>query len=662
MTHQPRGKTLVGSSIAAFLIVAAIVVAVNVLFSQVVWRLDLTEDRIYTLSEGTREVLAELDGPVTLKLFFNSSDPMVPPQLRTYARQVEDLLREYEIASRGRIVLEKYDPVPDSDAADWARRYGIEPQPVGFFGPDVTFGLAATKGADEAVIPFLNPEDQERLEYDITRLIARVAKPKRPVVGLISSIPVMGGFGMPFGPMAQPQRGWFAFTDLEKDYEVRQLGENVEEISSDVDVLVIVHPKNLSDRTLYAIDQYLLRGGRILAFLDPLAFAEDRSRGPMGFSFGGEGSSLGALLPAWGITFDNSKVVADLSAVTPVRGPDNRVVENPVWLSLRPEHLNKDDRLTARLESLLLVTPGSFKVEPPEGVTAVTLMKTSEHSAQVDSIAARFGSESLRKDLKLNYRSEVLAVRLTGRFKTAFPNGVPGSETNTTSGTTNAVASSDSASTNAPTSTSTNAAVASPSSTNTAASGQLKVSEKDGLVVVVADVDMLYDNFCLRELRVFGQTAYTPFNDNLTFFFGVVEELIGGARLAQIRSRGRMDRPFEVVARMLARAQEQYMAEERALEEKLQQTRQRLEELQAQKGGGQTLLLTPEQRAEIEKFRKQELETRQRLKEVRKNLRRDIERLGAVIKAINILGMPIVVGLAGIGFGLWRRHRATQAA
>ncbi|MCX7819142.1 MAG: Gldg family protein [Kiritimatiellae bacterium] len=651
MTNQPRGGRLLGSSLAAFVVVAAIVVAVNVILGGVVWRLDLTEDRIYTLSEGTRAVLRELDGPVTLKFFFNASDPQVPPHLRVYARAVSDLLREYEIEGRGKIVVETYDPVPDSDAADWARRYGIEPQPAGFFGPEVMFGLVAAKGDAEAVIPYLNPEDQERLEYDITRLIARLSKPKKPVVGLISSLPLLGGLGgMPFGP--QPQRGWFAFTDLEKDYTVRQISETAETLEDDLEMLVIVHPKNLSEKLLYAIDQYLLRGGKILAFLDPLCLAEDQSRGPMGMmNFGAEGSTLGPLLGAWGVTWENSRVLADLEAATLLRSRDGRAVNNPMWLSLRPANM-ADDRLTAKIETLLMPTPGAFKVEPPEGVEARPLIRSSEAAGFVDSMTARFG-ESVGREFQPGRRREVLAVRLSGTFSTAFPKGEPGGDTNTTSTT--------SAPTNAVANTAITNEAAASATTNvaptTAGAGHLGKSREPGLVVLVADADLLYDHFCLREVRLFGQTAYTPMNDNLTFFFGAVEELLGGARLAQIRSRGRMERPFEVVVALLRAAQERHLAEERALEQKLEETKRRLEELQAQKGNRQDLVLTPEQKVEIERFRREELETSRKLKEVRKNLRADIERLGAVVKAVNILGMPLLVGLGGIGFGLWRRSR-----
>jgi len=644
MTNQPRGGRLVGSSLAAFAIVTAIVVAINTILDGVVWRLDLTEDRIYTLSEGTRSVLRDLDSPVTLKLFFNASDPQVPPNLRVYARAVNDLLREYEIAARGKVVVESYDPIPDSDAADWARRYGIEPQPVGFFGPEVMFGLVAVKGDAEAVIPFLNPEDQDRLEYDISRLIARLSKPKKPVIGLISSLPLMGGFGgMPFGP--QPQRGWFAFTDLEKDYTVRQISETAESLDSDLEMLVIVHPKNLPDKLLYAIDQYLLRGGKILAFLDPLCLAEDASRGPMGMmNLGGEGSTLGPLLTAWGVTWDNSRVLADLEAATLLRSRDGRAVNNPMWLSLRPAHLDTEDRLTAKIETLLLPTPGAFKVEPPEGVEARALARSSEASGFVDAMTARFG-ESLPREFQVGRRREALAVRLSGTFPSAFPKGAPGSETNET------------ASANAHTNSPTAAATTNDAAPQVSNSEHLAKSREPGLVVLFGDADMLYDSFCLREVRVFGQTAYTPMNDNLTLFYGAIEELLGGAKLAQIRSRGRMDRPFEVVVALLRKAQERHLEEERQLEQSLEQTKRRFEELQAQKGNRQDLVLTPEQKAEIERFRREELETSRKLKEVRKNLRADIERLGAIVKAVNILGMPLIVGLAGIGFGLWRRSR-----
>ena len=632
---QPRGNRLFGSSLVAFIVVAVIVAAVNILLGGAVWRLDLTQDRIYTLSNGTRDVLKGLDGPVTLKLFFNGSDPQVPPSLRLFAQSVEDLLREYEINGKGNVVFERHDPQPDSDAADWARRYGVESQPVGMFGPEVALGLVAVKGGAEAVIPFLNPEEGERLEYDVTRLVTRVANPKKPVLGLLSSLPVMGGAPqMPFGPQQPPQRGWFAFTDLEKDYEVRQLNETLESVDADVDVLVVVHPKNLSDAALFAIDQFVLRGGRMLALLDPMCLADEQSQSPMGMpNMGGGGSTLGKLLPAWGVTYEAERVVADLEAATQTRGRDSRVVENPTWLSLRPEGMNAEDRLTAKIETILMPGAGVFKVEAPAGVKSTVLMQTSEASGLVDAMTAKFGPEGLRRDFKSGMRREALAVRLDGTFKTAFPDGKPGeaSETNTTAAA---------GSTNAP-----------------AVPSFLKEGDGKGRVILVGDADMLFDPFCLREVRMFGQTAYAPWNDNLTFFYSVIEDISGSAQLSQIRSRGRMDRPFDVVVGLLRDAQEKYMQQENELQARLEQTQQRLTELQAEKGKGQELVLSPEQKAEIERFRKQELETQQELKKVRKSLRADIERLGAVVKAINILGVPLLVGIAGIGFGVWRRNR-----
>ena len=632
---QPRGNRLFGSSLIAFIVVAVIVAAVNVLLGGAVWRLDLTQDRIYTLSDGTKDVLKGLDGPVTLKLFFNGSDPQVPPSLRTFARSVEDLLREYEIGGKGNIIVEKHDPQPDSDAADWARRYGVESQPVGMFGPDVALGLVAVKGGAEAVIPFVNPDEGERLEYDVTKLVTRVANPKKPVVGLLSSLPVMGGAPqMPFGPQQPPQRGWYAFTDLEKDFEVRQLNESLDSVDKEIDVVIAVHPKNLSDDALYALDQFVLRGGRLLAFLDPMCLADQQAQNPMmGMPNMGGGSTLGKLLPAWGVTYESERVMADLEAVTPTRGRDNRVVENPTWLSLRPGNMNTEDRLTAKIETVLLPGSGVFKVEPPAGVTSAALMQTSEASGLVDAMTAKFGPEGLRRDFKAGMRREALAVRLDGKFKTAFPDGKPGAAADT-----NATAAAGA--TNAP-----------------AATASLKEGNGEGRVVLVGDVDMLFDPFCLREVRVFGQTAYAPFNDNLTFFYGVIEDISGSAKLSQIRSRGRMDRPFDVVVDLLRDAQEQYMQQENELQAKLEQTQQRLGELQAEKGKGQEMVLSPEQKAEIERFRQQELETQQQLKQVRKSLRADIERLGAVVKAVNILGVPLLIGVAGIGFGVWRRNR-----
>lgn len=634
---------------AAVAVVLVIVGAANVLVGNLNLRADLTEEKLYTLSAGTREVLGKLEAPVTLKFFFNGSEPQVPPGIKLFARSVEDLLREYEISGKGRIVVEKHDPKPDSDAADWARRYGIEPQSPGMYGPEIYLGLVAVKGDAEAALPVLNPQEDAKLEYDITRMISRVANPKKPVVGLMTQLPVMGAPQMPFGP--QPQQGgqpWFAFGDLQRDCDVRTVADTAEKIDDDIDALILVHPQNLSDAALFAIDQFVLRGGKLLAFLDPLCLVEDRGN-PMGMQMGGGGSNLDKLTSAWGVTFQSDRVLADLEAVTPVRGRDGRPVENPTWLSLRHGNMNEKDNLVAQLESMMMPCAGAFRVEPQAGVEVSTLMSTSESAGLVDSMAAKFGAEGLTRGLKIGMRREPLALRISGKLKSAFPEGKPKAaeeeKKDDAAGDQKDEAKKDEAKKD--------------EAKKDEGPAALKESKGQGMVILVGDVDFLYDAFCLREVNIpgFGQVGMEPWNDNLSFFFNTIEQILGNPSLAGIRTRGKTDRPFDEVVRRLRIAEEKYMAEEEALQKKIEQTEQRLSELQAQKGKGQEMIPSPEQKAEIARFRKEELATRQALKELRKNLRSDIERLGNAVKAVNILAVPLLISLVGIGFGLWRRNR-----
>src|ERR1035437_3846780 len=306
-------------SLVGLLALLAILIAANIILSRVRVRVDLTGEKLYTLSEGTRAVLKSLDGPVTLKFFFSGSAAEVPMPLKNFARQVEDLLKEYELASGNKIVVETYNPKPDSDAEEWAQRYGITGERMGITDAALYLGLVAVKGDTHSVLPFLDPRNEEMLEYNITRMIARVANPKKPVIGILSSLPVMGVRSFPYAMPGQPppknQPPWVAFQDLNKDYDVRQLPVEADAIDPAIDVLIVVHPKAISEKTQHAIDQFVLRGGRLLAFIDPLCLADAMNQeAAMGMAR--PMSDLGRLTAAWGITYEPDKVVADLSAST----------------------------------------------------------------------------------------------------------------------------------------------------------------------------------------------------------------------------------------------------------------------------------------------------------------------------------------------------------
>ncbi|MEI6647403.1 MAG: Gldg family protein [bacterium] len=598
--------------------------AIYVIVSNLRIRADLTAEKLYTLSKGSRELLGKLPKDVTLKFYFSRSSAEMPMMLKTYADQVCDLLKEYQIASGGRLVLEEYDPKPDSDSEEWAQRYGVEPQQTSILGQPVYFGLVAVSGENQQVIAGFNPRTEATLEYDVTRLITRVAWPEKPVIGVMSSLSVLG---QPANPMMmqrqrqKPDQGWTVFQELRKDFTVREVEMETDAIAPDITTLVVIHPKNLADKVLFALDQFVLRGGRLIALVDPFSIADfsanQQQQNPMMQQMGGGGqagpSTLGKLFTAWGVTFDITKVVADLSASTKLNGGNGRVEDNPAFLSLTPANTTKDDLLTAQLSQIMLPFSGSFEFAENKEITVTPLLRSSkDNTCLVDQMNAQFGMASMRAQLKPDGIQRTLAARLQGTFKSAFPNGLV-----------------EEGSTNAPVK---------------------GLTTGKGNVMLFADADFINDQFCVQVMQsLFGNVAQ-PINDNMTLFGNAVEQLAGRQELIGVRSRGNFNRPFTKVDRLEATAMKKWQAEEETLQQRLQATQQRLGELQQQKKGSERMILSREQQAEIEQFRKTQADTRKQLKNVRKSLNHDIEQLGLSLKVMNIALVPLFV----IGFGIWR--------
>jgi len=605
--------------------------AIYVIVSNLRIRADLTAEKLYTLSTGSRELLGKLPKDVTLKLYFSRSSAEMPMALKTYADQVCDLLKEYEIAGGGRLVLEEYDPKPDSDSEEWAQRYGVEPQQTSPFGQPVYFGLVAVSGSSQQVMGGLNPRTEATLEYDVTRLITRVAWPEKPVIGVMSSLKVLGE---PMNPMMMMQRrrpqtdqGWLVFQELKKDYTVREVDMESDSIPQEITTLVVVHPKNLTDKALFALDQFVLRGGRLIALVDPFSIADfnanAQQQNPM-MQMGGGGqagpSTLGKLFTAWGVTFDTSKVVADLAAATKLNAGNGRVEENPAFLSFTPANATKDELLTAQLSQIMFAFAGSFEIAESKEIQVTPLFRTSQENAcLVDQMNVQFGLGAMRAQLKPDGMQRTLAARLQGTFKTAFPNGYT-----------------EAGSTNAP--------------------GTGLTSGK-GTVMLFGDSDFINDPFCVQMAQTLFGNIPQPINDNMTLFGNAVEQLAGRQELIGVRSRGNFNRPFTKVDRLEAAAMKKWQAEEERLQQKLNETQQRLNELQQKKQGSERMILSREQQEEIAQFRKLQADTSKQLKSVRKNLNRDIEQLGLQLKVANIALIPLLVICFGIARGLQRKKQ-----
>ncbi len=614
-----------GGLVAIFIIL----VLLNFVLGAVKGRIDLTQGKLYTLSDGTRAVLRKLDGPVKIRFYFSQSDNSVPLPIKAYGRHVEDLLGEFRQASNGNLAVEKLDPQPDSDAEDSATLEGVEAQETPS-GDKFYLGLSVSYADQKVAVPALSPERERLLEYDLTRAITRATSPGKPVIGIMSAEPV---FGMPPSPMTgmQAMEPQVFVGELKRDYTVKRVDLNTDKIDDDIKVLVLVHPRGISDQAQYAVDQFVLRGGKLVAFLDPHAYF-DQVGGPMAAMGGGGGgsSTLEKLLRAWGIGFDTNKVVMDMRYIT---GEGPRAL--PTLLSLNDNAFDPNDVSTSRLGSALLPFAGVFTGKPAAGLGETVLMKTSAYSQLVDASAAVNQGEAALKGFQPSNTEYPLAIRLTGRFKTAFPDGKPKSESDKKPGK--------------------GAAKAAESQPEPA---QLKESSADNAVVLVGDSDFINDGAAVQVQELFGQRIVIQRNGNLAFAEALVDQVAGDPALISLRSRASAARPFTVIRDMEARAQQAYLGKIKELEDSLNQTQEKLSALQRTRAPGTSTILSPEQQAELENFRKKAAETRRELKEVRKDLRADSEALEFWTKVMNIALMPILVTLAGIGLAIWRRKRA----
>ncbi|MGH7968305.1 MAG: GldG family protein, partial [Limisphaerales bacterium] len=386
-------------------------------------RVDLTQEKAYTLSDGTRRILAKLDTPLKIRFYCTKPESTSPETvfLTDYAKRVEDLLGEYKQAAHGKLVIEKYDPQPDSDAEDSARLDGVEGGALPN-GEKFYLGLAVSMLDQKEVISFLAPNREKLLEYDISRAISRVVNPERPVIGLMSAMPV---FGMQSNPMMQRmgqqgQEPWVIVNELKKDFDVRNVPLETDAIDKDIKVLLVIHPRGITDKAQYALDQFVMRGGKLIAFLDPLPLLDSKEQNQMLGNIPNSGSTLDKLIKAWGLSFDTTKVVADMNFKCQGRRP-----EGPASLQLTSDGINGQDVVTSQIDSLWLPYAGAFTGTPVSGLKETVLLKSTKQSQLVEGFMAQLSADNIVKDFKPSGLQYALAVRLTGQFKTAFPNGKP---------------------------------------------------------------------------------------------------------------------------------------------------------------------------------------------------------------------------------------------
>lgn len=630
--HKKHLATMLYSAggVAALVV---ILIAANFILSAFNLRADLTQGSVYTLSPGTKAILAKLEAPVKIRLYFSQGSSAVPVGLKTFAKRVEDLLGEYRRASNGRVVIEKLNPEPDSDAEDSATLDGIEGQLTNT-QEKFYLGLAVSFLDEKAALPVLAPDREQLLEYDITRAITRVASASKPVVGIMSALPVLG---RPLNPMLQqqPTTPWVLATELQNTFTVKKVELNVDRIPDDIKVLLVIHPRDISETAEYALDQFILRGGKLIAFLDSYAYFDQQRdlQNPFGGTAAGQ-STFYHLLKNWGLGMEMGKVAADLTYAS---GAGPRIL--PTLLLLTPDALNKDDVVTSQVGTMLIPFASVFTGKPAAGLTQTVLVQTSPNAMLVDLIIATLSGEPSTRGFQPAGTPYPLAIRLTGKFKTAFPEGKPKPY--------------EPPSKDKP--------KAEPKADDAKSGSQLKESARENSVVLVSDVDMLTDGAAVDVQEIFGQRLVVPRNGNLNFAQSLVEQVAGDYDLTQLRSRAAFTRPLTVIQQMEARAQQSYLGKIKELEDNLNQTQEKLAALQKGRAGAQSTIISPEQQAEIESFKKKAIETRKDLKELRKNLRVESEALQFWTKLVNIGVVPLLVALAGLALYAARRRRQARA-
>ena len=618
--NQRRIISSTGLILAAILAVGVIILANTTLTSE---RLDLTQNKLFTLSQGTVNIIKSLDEPISLNFYFSRKTLVDFPQLMTYASRVRDLLGEYAALSNGKIKLTVIEPEPFSEAEDDAVANGLRGISVNTAGDRAYLGLVGTNSTDDKeTIPFFQVSREASLEYDITKLIYNLAHPDKRVVGIISSLPLFGA------KTAEGESQPWAIVDAMKEFfEVKDLGTDVKKIN-DVNVLMVVHPKDLSDQTLYAIDQYVLGGGKAMIFVDPLAEHDRTKPDPEHpYTLPKMDSYMKKLFDAWGIKMLDQKVAGDANAAMRVqtrgpRGPQS--VTYLPWLKLDKSNLNRKDFATSELQTINMATSGILEKEKGATVNFSPLIETSKDSMPVerDLILFQHDPNIIMDNFKAGGKKLVLAARLTGTVKTAFPDGPPPSGKDDKG--------------------------------ETDKTAQLKKGDINA--IVVADTDILADMFWTRKQSFFGVDIPQTIADNGKFVVNSLENLSGNTDLISLRSRGDYQRPFVVVEKIRRKAEEQFREREQQLQAKLKETEQKIAELQKQGTGG-NVILSPEQQSEIERFRQDQITTRKELRAVQHNLQKDIEHLGSVLKFINIGLAPLLIALLAMIAGLYRQRK-----
>ncbi len=633
MSTQTQQRLSVSSLLIILLGFVAAVIVSNQLFKGL--RLDLTENNLYTLSDGTKRILANIDEPINLYFYYSDQAAAGIPSLRSYAGRVREMLEEFAAEADDKIRLSVIDPLPFSEEEDRATQFGLQGVQIGATPDPVYLGLAGTDSVDnEETIPFFQPDKESFLEYDIAKLVTTLSDADRSVIGLISGVEMSGGFD----PQTQGLRPpWVVYEQAQQLFELRNLGTSLEEIPAEINLLWIVQPKSLSNATLYAIDQFVLRGGKALIFVDPVADVDPaQAEGmPQGMPPLGQGSDLPALFTAWGLEFSSDEVVADAQLALPITaGGSPRPIRHYGYVGVTPEWMSADDVVTGDLNVINFATVGRLSLAEDSAASIEPLLTSSPSSSAMQATRFSFLPDPsvLQAGFAPSGEEYVLAARVGGVLPSAFPNGPPAT---TVSSGDEDPEDADDESENA----------------------HLSESVEPANLIVVADVDMLGNQMWVQVQNFFGQQLANAFASNGAFVINALENLSGSSDLIAVRSRASFTRPFTRVDALRVEAEAEYRETEQRLQSELADTEQRLLELQSTREDAGNILLSPEQQAEIDRFIDRRATIRTDLRAVQRNLDKNIERLGTWLKVINIGLVPLLLTVFVL-VAVWRRNRA----
>lgn len=617
------------------LTIAGMIVAAIFLFFINIWssleirnaQLDLTDNKLYTLSEGTKEVMKSIDEPITFRLYYSPTFGEISPPHGNYFKRVRELLEQFSVVSNGKINLKVINPISFSVEEDEAVKFGIQGVPLDQSGELGYFGMAAVNSTDDRkTVPFFNPQREQFLEYDLTRLVYELAEPKKKKIGLITSLLIEAD------PMLQ-YKPWPIMEQVTQFFDVKSIETTAKKIDDDIDVLLMVHPKILEDDLMYAVDQFVMRGGRLLVFLDPQnETARMTPRAPPGAG----SSELKKLFDTWGIEFDENKFVGDrtraIRVQAPVQGRDV-IADYLSWGIYDKRALNAEDVVTGQLSTISLASAGTLELKEGSSLKMQPMLQTSKISQRIDAelVRGEINPEAILKQFKSENKSFTIAARFSGKVKSAFPDGAPKPKKD-----------------------------AKKDEKPVKLAPHLSESKADLNMIVMADTDLLTSRFWLRQQDFFGKKVSSPVSNNADFLVNSLENLGGSQALISLRSRGLSVRPFHTIQDLRNDAEDKYRKTEQQLTGKLEDLQGKLQGLGLKSKGQGKIILTSAQQKAFKQFRTEMLDVRKQLRDVQLALRKDIEQLDTDLKILNIWTMPLVIAFVAIILAIIRRRRYSQ--